>query len=206
MPSALPNLDRLLSSAGAIRSLPLASPHEQFLREEALRFATIAETAAKTFPNVPRNSDERLFCHLLFRPAIENFYRIIYVFEDTAKSEERFAEILGGFQRDYFELFNEIGPLYNNQIEAPPTEWAKRRKCPDVKSMLAQVTNKWGSRFAYLHYLYQIAIFDTQGNNMEVFFETAWGKSVVLPVMQISTAIEMMADYYLAQLETISQT
>jgi hypothetical protein len=192
-----PKLDELVSRQTEILALSPATPHECFLKEEVLRFISIGRTVAQTFPNVATSIDERILSHIMLRSAIENFFKVIYVFDDPSQTTARFDRILNGFRGDYSKLFNELDPMFQSQIETSGAGWNALPKAPDLKSMLAQVRNTVGSRFDYLYFIYRIGSFDTHGNSLNAMFETVFSKKCNFPFLQIAPVIELIADQYL---------
>jgi hypothetical protein len=195
-----PKFDELASKRADILALSPATPHECFLKEEVLRFISIGGTVAQTFPNVATCIDERIISHIMLRSAIENFFKIIYVFDDSSQTTARFDKILDGFRNDYSKLYNDIAPTFQAQIETSGSGWNTLPKPPDLKSMLAQVRNTFGTRLDYLYFIYRIGSFDTHGNSLNAMFETVFSKKCNFPFLQIAPVIELIADQYLCTL------
>jgi hypothetical protein len=193
-----PNFDELAAKRAEIRALSPATPHESFLKEEVLRFISIGGTVAKTFPNVATCIDQRILSHILLRSAIENFFKVIYVFDDPAQTTTRFDMILNGFRSDYSKLFNDINPTYQAQIETSGAGWNAFPKPPDLKSMLAQVSNTFGTRLDYMYFIYRIGSFDTHGNSLNAIFEAVFSKTCNFPFLKISPVIELISGQYLS--------
>jgi len=197
MSSPHPKYDEIAGKRSEILSLSPTTPHECFLKEEVLRFISIAGTVAQTFPNVATSIDERILSHIMLRSVIENFFKIIYVFDDPSQMTNRFDRILDGFRCDYSKLFNDIDASFQNQIENPGAGWNTLQKAPDLKSMLAQVRNTFGTRLDYLYFIYRIGSFDTHGNSLNAMFEAVFAKKCNFPFLQIIPVIELIADQYL---------
>lgn len=195
-----PRFGELVSKRAEIIALSPITPHECFLKEEALRFISVGGTVAQTFPNVATCIDERIISHIMLRSVIENFFKIIYVFDDPSQAMVRFDKILDGFRNEYSKFFNDIEPKFQAQIEMSGSGWNKLPKPPDVKSMLAQVKNTFGARLDYLYFIYRIGSFDTHGNSLNAMFETVFSKKCNFPFLQIAPVIELIADQYLCTL------
>lgn len=197
MASQHPKYDEIAGKRSEILALAPSTPHECFLKEEVLRFISVAGTVAQTFPNVATSIDERILSHIMLRSVIENFFKIIYVFDDPSQSQARFDQILDGFRREYLKLYNDIDPSFQAQIEAPDTGWNTLQRAPDLNSMLAQVRNTFGTRLDYLYFIYRIGSFDTHGNSLNAIFEAVFAKQCNFPFLQIDPVIELISDQYL---------
>ena len=203
MSSLYPKFDELASTRAEILALSPATPHECFLKEEVLRFISIGGTVAQTFPNVATSIDERILSHIMLRSAIENFFKVIYVFDDPSQTTTRFDQILNGFRSDYSKLFNDLDPTFQAQIESSVAGWNALPRAPDLKSMLAQVRNTFGTRLDYLYFIYRIGSFDTHGNSLNAMFEAVFLKKCNFPFLQIAPVIELIADQYLCTLSPL---
>ena len=197
MTSQHPKLDELVSKRNEIFALSPPTSHECFLKEEVLRFISVAGTVAKTFPNVATCIDERILSHIMLRSLIENFFKIIYVFDDPNQTTARFNQILDGFRQDYRKLYNDIDSSFQAQIETPDTGWNTLSRAPDLKTMLAQVRTTFGSRLDRLYFIYRIGSFDTHGNSLNAIFKAVFAKQCNFPFLQILPMIELIADQYL---------
>ena len=198
-----PNLSLLVSRQADIQSFATTIPHESFLKEEVLRFISIGGTVSSTFPNVATSIDERILSHILLRSAIENFFRLIYIFDNPYNSVARFESILNGFRRDYLKLFNSLNADFQSQIESADANWAALPGPPDLNSMLAQIRNTYGERLDYLYVIYRIGSFDTHGNSLNSLFEAVFSKKCNFPFLEIVPVIELIADVYYTLIEQL---
>ena len=180
-----------------VRSFNPSISYKTFLKQEILRFYSISGTLKANFSNIETNVDERIFSHILIRSIIENFFRIMYIFDDESKSENRFNEILNGFKKDYAKMYNEPLLPNKNLLEEPDSNWSSLDSPLDIKSMLAKLVNTYGDKLDYLYFMYRITSFDTHGTNLSIFLETAFNKRSNFPVLKLDKLLEIISNFYL---------
>lgn len=204
MPTTTPNLDALRQLSGNIQAYSPPDPHSQFLKEEALRFLTIGGTLAGTFQNSEApDIAARTISHILMRSALENFFRAIYIFEDSAQSQTRYEQLVDGFKRDYAKLHNDLPSAKQNAIESPQSGWNQLQRAPDANSLLAQTRNNNSERYDFLYFTYRIASFDTHGTTLKCFFDSAFSKDCDFPFLEMHKVLELIADYYVCHLKPL---
>ena len=138
-----------------------------FFGQEVLRFHSIAGTLIKNFDCGKGVSvDERYITHILARSLMENYFWLIYIYDDQAKKSERYNNMVDSFKRDYGKLINEPQLPSKDQLEPADSSWSSLPRAMDVNSMLSQVTNDYGDRLNYLYFVYRITSFDTHGKNL----------------------------------------
>lgn len=93
----IPALKKISETPGAIG----------FFAQEALRFCTIAGTLCETFPLNNSSIEERQITHILARSLLENYFWLIYIFDDRSKRDSRYTEKLNVFKREYSKLMND---------------------------------------------------------------------------------------------------
>lgn len=177
---------------------------DAFFAQEALRFYSIAGTLKGSFTlDEKAKTEERNMTHILFRSLLENYFRVLYIFDDPTQIQSRYSSVVDGFKREYGKLINEPLLPMKNQLEPAGPAWATLPRALDMNSMLAQVKNDYGDRLSYLYFVYRIASFDTHGNNMKAIAEDAFGKPCNFPVLKLEYVIDLVANQYLIVLEKI---
>ncbi len=141
--------------------------------------------------------------HILSRSLLENYFWIIYLFDDPAKTSDRYEELKNSFKRDYRKLLNEPLLPRKNELEPADSSWASLPKAPVVNSMLAQVRNDYGERLNYIYFVYRITSFDTHGKSLGTIFEDVFGKKCNFPVLKIKHVFELVANQYLVVLSDL---
>ena len=176
-----------------------------FFAQEALRFCTIAGTLCATFPLDNSSIGERQITHILARSLLENYFWLIYIFDDKSQRSLRYGEKVNGFKREYSKLIAD--PLVPKKDELEPADptWGALPRPMDVNSMLAQVKNDHGDRLSYLYFVYRVASFDTHGNSMAVLFEQAFGKSCNFSALNLQFGFDLIANQYLVILKELAE-
>lgn len=190
-------LRRELSSFSVLSSKP--GPIG-FLGQEALRFHSIAGTLKENGMVANACVDERFFSHILARSLIENFFWLVYIFDNTSLRMSRYDELITSFKREYFRFYNENLPI-NSSLAAPDPNWGQLQGGLDVKSMIAQVRNDQGQRLEPLYSIYRILSFDTHGKSLNNIIMSALGRAIPnFPVLDLESAFDLIANQYLCTL------
>ena len=197
--------DELKSLAPQIRNLEPTEDHDKFFKEEALRFISVGGTIEASFPNVDTSIDERIISHILIRSVIENFFKIVYIYEDSTQSACRFDALLNGFKKDYSKLLNEPDLPMKDKLEPAETGWANLPSPMDLRSMMAQVRNIQGTKLDYIYFIYRISSFDTHGNSLKSLFDASFNKQCNFPFLRIAPVLKLIADQYHVILNQIKQ-
>jgi hypothetical protein len=168
-----------------------------FFAQEVLRFHSIAGTLLKNGFKLDETStvDERYLTHVLSRSLVENFFWVIYLFDDHDETSKRYEELKNSFKRDYAKLLNEPQLPRKNELEPANAEWKNLPRALDVNSMLGQVKNDYGD-LTYLYFVYRIASFDTHGKSLGAILEAVFGKTCNFPVLKIKYVFELIASQY----------
>lgn len=198
--------DQLKGELEAYRSLSSRGGHLGFFGQEVLRFYSVAGTLVESCDfrlDETASNDERYFTHILIRSLLENYFWAIYLFDDPARSSNRYDELTNSFKRDYVKLLNESHLPHKDQLEPADPSWSNLPKALDVNSMMAQSTNDYGDRLNYLYFVYRITSFDTHGKSLGAIFQDVFGKTCNFPVLKIGYAIELMANQYLVGLQEL---
>ena len=82
-------------------------------------YCSIAGTILASFPNVANNIEERVISHILIRSLLENYFRLLYIFESRNHSDwsSRYDECLEGFKHQYYKFYSDPHLPYKSQIE-----------------------------------------------------------------------------------------
>lgn len=190
--------EQLKAELPTIKNLSNAVGANGFFAQEVLRFHSIAGTLLENGFALDETStvNERYLTHVLSRSLLENYFTIIYLFDDPAETSKRYEELKNSFKEDYRKLLNEpLLPRKNELEQADPT-WRNLAGLPNVNDLLTQVRNVHGDRLNYLYFVYRIASFDTHGRSLGTIFEAVFGKKCNFPVLKIKFAFELMANQY----------
>src|SRR5947209_4155488 len=127
--------DQLKEQLPTIRDLSSHGGVNGFFGQEAMRFHSIADTLLKNFSLDKRASvDERYITHILARSLLENYFWLIYLFDDPAQAENRYEQLTNSFKRDYVKLLNENRLPHKTDLEPADTSWSTLPRAPDVNS------------------------------------------------------------------------
>lgn len=189
-----------------IKNVATAGGVNGFFGQEVLRFHSIAETLLKSFKcGKDDDINERYITHILARSLIENYFWLIYIFDDSTQKNKRYQEVVKSFKRDYHKLMNEQLLPHKEQLEPTDSTWSKLPKAMDINSMMAQIKNDYGDRLNYLYFIYRISSFDTHGKNLENIMQETFGKAVNFPILDLSYAFDLMANQYLVILHELRE-
>jgi hypothetical protein len=180
-----------------IKSFQPVNQYDDFFKEEVLRFCSIAGTVRKSFKNVDTNIDERIISHILMRSVIENYFWLLYIFEDVSNATVRFEEYLNDFKVEYRKLYNDPGFNLKSKIYAPDPSWKGLKKAKDLNSILISMYNIHGDRLNFIYPFYRITSFDTHGKSLSALFRAAFNRECNFPFVKIDPIIELIADEYL---------
>lgn len=195
---------QLENELDAIKQLASQGGVNGFFGQEVLRFYSIAGTLIESFTcNKSASVDERYITHILSRSILENFFWMIYLFDDLSQTAIRYSGMVDAFKRDYYKLLNEPSLPHKDQLEPSNQSWSSLNRAMDVNSMLAQVKNDNGNKLNYLYFIYRITSFDTHGKSLDAIFQEAFGKQVNFPVLDIGYAVQLVANQYLVTLEQL---
>jgi hypothetical protein len=186
--------DALKNKIAAILAFKPTKPRDAFFTQETLRFHSIAGSIEQNFLNTKVSIDERILTHILVRSLIENYFKLLYIFDDPTQSQARFDECVNGFKREYSKMYNDPFLPHKNQLEPPDPAWSSLKKPMDLNSMLAAL-NINGT---YIYFVYRVSSFDTHGNSLEALFDASFSKKPCnFPVLDLGRVIELMATDYL---------
>jgi hypothetical protein len=193
------NFQSLQAAIPNIKAHAPRHPRDAFFVQEVLRFHSIAGTMEQSFPNVSASVDERIMSHIWIRSLIENYFKLLYIYDDPVKAQARFDECVRGFKIEYAKLYNDPWVPNKNQLEPADPSWRGLTKPMDLNSMIAAVMNVHGNRLSYLYFVYRISSFDTHGNSLEALFHASFNKSPCnFPVLKLEPVTELIANQYLA--------
>lgn len=186
---------------GELASIKAYTPKnhlDAFFIQEMLRFHSIAGTIDQNFMNVKTSIDERIITHILMRSLIENYFRLLYIYDDPNLSQARFDECVNGFKIQYAKMYNDPSLPNKNQIEPADPSWTSLNRPMDLNSMLTALMNIHGNRLSYIYFVYRISSFDTHGNSLEALFNASFNKTPCnFPVLDIGKVTELIANEYL---------
>ena len=193
-----PYFQQLQSELPSIKAHTPQNHCDAFFIQEVLRFNSIAGTIDQSFKNVSTSIDERIITHILIRSLIENYFRLLYIYDSVNLSQARFDECVNGFKIQYAKLYNDPWLPNKNQIEPADPSWPTLKSPMDLNSMLTALMNAHGNRLNYIYFVYRISSFDTHGNSLEALFSTCFNKTPCnFPFLDIEKVIELIANEYL---------
>jgi len=211
-------LHKQLSSA---KELSTQKSAKGFLGQEILRFHSIAGTLlSNTKPNGRfvlddgASVDERYITQPLIRSLLENFFRIIYIFDDSELESERFEKAVNGFKEDYRKLLNALKKRgwenfmneYGSSLQPANNEWSGLPKLKNINDILVEMDKVKDHKLQRLYALYRMSSFDIHGNSLKIFFDVAFNTECGFPIIKIKDAINMIAYTYVALLNVHIQS
>lgn len=174
-----------------------------FLGQEALRFYSIAGTLKANEMVNDTSVDVRYISHILARSLIENFFWMVYIFDDPANRQSRYEELITSFKRQYGKFYDE-DLLINSQLEPPGQGWSQLPSGLDVRSMISQVSGDHGQQLDRLYAIYRITSFDTHGKSLDNISESAHGHpGLNFPVLNLVNCFDVIANEYLSTLSQL---
>lgn len=198
------HFDLLKKELPTIQSVSSSGGVNGFFGQEVLRFHSIAGTLLENFKTDKNASiNERYITHVLGRSLMENYFWLLYIFDDQTKKQVRYDELVNSFKREYCKLQNDQWLPYKNQLEAADPTWSNLPRALDVNSMLAQIKNDYGDRLSYLYFIYRITSFDTHGKNLNNILHATFGKTANFPILDIGYAFDLVANQYLIILKNL---
>ncbi|WP_018402892.1 hypothetical protein [Marinobacter gelidimuriae] len=176
-----------------------------FYAQEAIRFRSMVGTLkAITFKlDTSAEVDERHITHVLSRSLLENYFWLLYIFDDDNKKGDRYGELINSFKKDYLKLTNEPMLPHKDKLETADASWATLPNALNVNSMLAQVKNDRGERLDYLYFIYRITSFDTHGKNLATIGQSTFGKIANFPILDLKAVFDLIANHYLVIFEKL---
>ena len=192
------NFQQIQGELASIKAHTPKNNLDAFFIQEVLRFYSIAGTIDQRFRNVKTSIDERIITHILMRSLVENYFRLLYIYDDPKLSQTRFDECVNGFKIQYAKMYNDLSLPYKNQIEPADPSWPSLKSPMDLNSMLAALVNIHEDRLSYIYFVYRISSFDTHGNSLEALFSASFNKTPCnFPVLDIEKITELIANEYL---------
>lgn len=196
------NFENLRAELPALTRLSQGGDANAFFAQEVLRFCSVAGTLLQ--PQVfqldeTATNDERHFTHILSRSLLENYFTILYLFDDPAQTTTRYEKLKDGFMESYRKLMTDLSApswqkfmqAHQGQLEPADPAWTKPG-LPDINTMLAALRNDYGDRLNYLYPIYRITSFDTHGRSLGTIFEAVFGKTCNFPVLNLKYAFELI--------------
>ena len=104
-----------------ISQASFSEDYKNFAIEEFKRFHSIAGTILESILPEEERVGERLYSQILLRSLFENFFWLIYIFDDPddAARHDRLNKYLNGFKNQYYKLHNEVALPHKSQLAAP---------------------------------------------------------------------------------------
>jgi len=202
--------EQLESELNSFKTLASMKDEHGFLGQEVLRFYSIAGTLLNSSYKLDDKAtvDERYSTHVLLRSLLENYFKIMYLFDNPSLTSTRYGLLQNGFKNQYLKLMNDLNTpqwqtfMQTHQAHLQPAQptWKKLPELPDMNTMLTGLQNIYGDRLNYLYPIYRITSFDTHGQSLEAIFKSVFSIQCNFPVLQLKYAMELMANQYLCTL------
>ena len=193
--------EQLKDQVDDIQKYSGSNGYDNFFKEEVIRFYSIAGTVLDSFSDVEKNINERMITHILLRSLLENFFWLLYIYDNDNDNDNdkanRFDEYLNSFKKEYAKLYNDSHLSIQNQIEKPDSNWTKLKNTKDLNSILTSMFNDHGDRLNHFYPLYRISSFDTHGKSLNSLFNLSFNKGCSFPYIKIEPIIDLMANQYL---------
>lgn len=214
--ASTPKFDLLARDTKKILAYSPAKDAPKFLIQDILRFISISGTLKKINFKLDKTSsvDERYFTHILIRSLLESYFTNLYIFDDLSKMDERYEEFKNGFKEDYLKLMNSINDSscdlwdnfrnnYLNKLEPADQNWKKLKTIPNMHDILVKLDKENSGGIPDLYPFYRITSFDTHAQSLGTIFETVFNKKSNFPIIDISKAIELIAEGYSSILDNL---
>lgn len=219
MEHTMPNTDyfKLLNEElSSAEELSKQKNAKGFLAQEILRFNSIAGTLLANFSaDKTASIDERHITHPLIRSLLENFFKILYIFDDSEFESERFEKSVNGFKEEYRKLFNDLSQEawekkfmkeYRDAFQPAKEEWKDLPKLINTNDILVHLKNNHGDSLQFLYVLYRITSFDIHGNSLKIFFDETFDTQCNFPIIDIKYALNLIASTYVELLNKYTQS
>lgn len=179
-----------------------------FFLQEAIRFLAVGGSLRSPGMNLSHTAtvDERYLTHPLLRTLLENYFTIIWIYDDPSAITARYDMVIGKFAADYTKMWNEFtthapfGPFLagpGSTLHPATSLKVAIGTCPDVRAMLNACTRSTGTRLTDLYALYRITSFDVHGKSLATIIEKAFSSSPVnFPILDVGTALDQIATDY----------
>lgn len=179
-----------------------------FFLQEILRFLSIGGSLKSSGMNlgVTASVDERNLSHPLIRSLLENYFTIIWLYDDERQTSARYDMVISKFAADYTKMWNEftLDPAFapflagiGSTLHPATSLKVTTGTCPDVRSMLQACTRPTGTHLTDLYVLYRISSFDVHGKSLATIIEKAFSLSPVnFPILDVDTALDQIATDY----------
>ena len=196
------HFEKLKSELPAIQAISTGVGANVFYAQEVLRFYSIAGTLLESFNLDDSTSvDQRYFSHILSRSLLENYFWILYLFDDSSQKNNRYNSLVDSFKKEYLKLMNEPMLPHKDKLEPADPAWSSIPRGLDINSMLTQLKNDYGDRLSYLYFIYRISSFDTHGKNLNTLFQSVFGKQANFPILNLKYTFDLIANQYLVVLQ-----
>lgn len=191
----------------SIKTLSKGIGVNAFYAQEVLRFHSIAGTILESFNLDDTTSiEQRYLNHILCRSLLENYFWILYLYDDQNKKNSRYESLIKSFKKEYFKLMNDPRIGKNNSFEPSEPEWKNIPKGLDIKSILDQIKNDYGDRLSYIYFVYRISSFDTHGKNLNAIFQSTFVKQVNFPILKLKYTFNLIANQYILVLRELEKS
>ena len=153
--------------------------------------------------NLVKTSDFKELFYPLIRRLLESYFRIIFLFDDTNKTDARFESYLKYIELQYEKMLKDLTD-FNYPVKGlhPATNnFAAADTWPDLRSMLSMLTNDNGDQLAFLYGVYRTLSFYSHGSahrtTMDIVFPTAAQGVQNFPTVEIPRILQLIANHYL---------
>ena len=189
---------------GSLASKDFQCPIDRFAQQEMLRFHSIGEFILQKYPDPCNPHNQRNITHPLLRTLLEGWIWVSYIFwkEEDNGRKNRFDEFLNGFKINFHKLIDDphlpckdkLPIIQNNE------NWKKLKAPKNVRALLADMKNDFGTGLDYLYFAYRVTSFDTHAKASEALFVEVFGKDSSFTFINSDKIINLIANHYCVEI------
>jgi len=202
---AMPLFEQVFEDIKSVDKSKLDNPKEYFV-SEMYSFYSLAKNVLETYNNVDNAEtvpELREMLYPIVRRLLESYFRIMYIFDESTKTQEHFESYLKYIEKEYDKMLKDL-LKYNyptNGLNPATNNYAHASKWPrDLKTMLSYLKNNSTTKLTFLYPKYRILCFYAHGNInksiMDMVFSKQAGATNNFSVIEIPYILSLIASYY----------
>ncbi|HWA21834.1 MAG TPA: hypothetical protein VG735_05500, partial [Caulobacterales bacterium] len=157
------DFEKLEAELPVLKTASLSADAHGFFVQEVLRFCSIAGTLLNSATGFKLDAsasvDERYITHILTRSLLENYFTVLYLFDDPAQTPARWDEVKYQFKEQYRKLMNSLNApawatfmqAYQGQLQPAPWPKVSSGLLPNVDTMLGKLRSNYGTSVSHLY-------------------------------------------------------
>ena len=198
------DFNALLTYKDTIESLAQKEGVDAFFAQEVLRFILIVgslKASCRLSDN--ENINQRNFTHILGRTLLENFFYLMYIYDNEEEKEERYKkQIINPFKKDYLKLTKDFTLNSTNlldNMDKAKEEWSNLGNGLNIHDILTQVSHDNSYyKMNYLYFTYRITSFYVHGKSLDAVFHSTFGReNSNFIVLDFEKIFDYISNYYL---------